>query len=67
MAAFPIERWLIIEDNLSIPISKQTKLALAAWPEMQLQFTLDCTALKSKYSVRQDVKGPEMQDQRPAL
>jgi transposase len=38
MAAFPAERWLIIEDNLSIHISKQTKLALAAWPEMQMQF-----------------------------
>jgi transposase len=38
MAAFLAERWLIIEDNLSIHISKQTKLALAAWSEMQLQF-----------------------------
>jgi transposase len=38
MATFPAERWLIIADNLSIHIGKQTKLALAAWPEMQLQF-----------------------------
>lgn len=38
MSAFPAERWLIIEDNLSIHISKKTKLALTAWPEMQLQF-----------------------------
>ncbi len=38
MTAFPAKHWLIIEDNLSIHISKQTKLALAAWPDMQLQF-----------------------------
>lgn len=38
MQEFPAQRWLIIEDNLSIHISKNTKLALAAWPEMQLQF-----------------------------
>lgn len=38
MTAFPAEHWLIIEDNLSIHLSKYTKLALAAWPEMQLQF-----------------------------
>lgn len=38
MRAFPAERWLIIEDNLSTHISKDTQLALAAWPEMQVQF-----------------------------
>jgi transposase len=35
---FPAERWLIIEDNLSIHTSRQTRLALAAWPEIQIQF-----------------------------
>ena len=38
MIAFPADHWLIIEDNLSIHVSKHTKLALTAWPEMQLQF-----------------------------
>jgi transposase len=38
MQTFPADRWLIIEDNLSTHVSKHTKLALAAWPEMQLQF-----------------------------
>ena len=38
MIAFPADRWLIIEDNLSIHVSRHTRLALAAWPEMQLQF-----------------------------
>jgi transposase len=38
MAEFPAERWLIIEDNLSIHVSRSVKLALAAWPEIQLQF-----------------------------
>jgi len=38
MLTFPADRWLIIEDNLSIHISRQVKLALSAWPEMQLQF-----------------------------
>jgi transposase len=38
MTTFPAERWLIIEDNLSTHLSQHTKLALAAWPEMQLQF-----------------------------
>ena len=38
MLAFPADHWLIIEDNLSIHISRRVKLALAAWPEMQLQF-----------------------------
>ena len=35
---FPAERWLIIEDNLSTHISQQTRLALMAWPEIQIQF-----------------------------
>ena len=35
---FPADRWLIIEDNLSIHISRQTRLALSAWPEIQIQF-----------------------------
>jgi transposase len=38
MTEFPTERWLIIEDNLSIHKSRQTRLALAAWPEVQIQF-----------------------------
>jgi len=38
MTAFPADRWLIIEDNLTIHISREVKLALAAWPEIQLQF-----------------------------
>lgn len=38
MQAFPSDRWLIIEDNLSIHTSRQTRLALAAWPQMQIQF-----------------------------
>lgn len=35
---FPADRWLIIEDNLSIHTSRETKLALAAWPEIGIQF-----------------------------
>ena len=35
---FPADRWLIIEDNLSIHTSRQTRLALAAWPEVRIQF-----------------------------
>jgi transposase len=38
MTEFPAERWLIIEDNLSSHKSRQTQLALAAWPEVQIQF-----------------------------
>ena len=38
MRCFPADRWLIIEDNLSIHISRQVKLALAAWPEVQILF-----------------------------
>lgn len=37
MQAFPSERWLVVEDNLSIHTSRETKLALAAWPEVQIQ------------------------------
>jgi hypothetical protein len=35
---FPADRWLIIEDNFSIHTSRQVKLALAAWPEVQVLF-----------------------------
>ncbi len=35
---FPADRWLIIEDNLSIHTSRQVKLALAGWPEVQVLF-----------------------------
>jgi transposase len=35
---FPAERWLLVEDNLSIHISRQVKLALAAWPNIQVLF-----------------------------
>ena len=35
---FPADRWIIIEDNLSIHISRQTRLALTAWPEIRVQF-----------------------------
>lgn len=38
MVTFPAQRWLIIEDNLSIHTSRQVRLALAAWPEIQVQF-----------------------------
>jgi transposase len=35
---FPAERWLLIEDNLSIHHSRDVKTALLAWPEIQIQF-----------------------------
>jgi transposase len=35
---FPADRWLIIEDNLTIHTSRETRLALSAWPEIQIQF-----------------------------
>lgn len=35
---FPADRWLIIEDNLSIHKSRQVRLALTAWSEIQLLF-----------------------------
>lgn len=38
ISEFPAERWWIIQDNLSIHTSRQTQLALAAWPEVQVQF-----------------------------
>jgi transposase len=38
MHEFPAERWLIIEDNLIVHASRQVKLALTAWPEIQIQF-----------------------------
>lgn len=34
----PADRWLIIEDNLSIHTSRQVQMALLAWPELQVQF-----------------------------
>ena len=36
MRDFPVQCWLIIEDNLSTHTSRQVKLALAAWPEVQI-------------------------------
>jgi hypothetical protein len=38
LGAFPAARWLFIEDNLVTHVSRQVKLALAAWPEVQIQF-----------------------------
>ncbi len=38
MTAFPADRWLRIEDNLGAHISRETQLALIAWPEIQVQF-----------------------------
>lgn len=35
---FAADRFILIEDNLSIHHSRTTKLALAAWPEIQVQF-----------------------------
>lgn len=35
---FPAERLLIIEDNLSSHHSRNTRIALAAWPEIQILF-----------------------------
>jgi transposase len=37
LTEFPADQWLIIEDNLSIHISRETRLALAAWPEVRIQ------------------------------
>jgi len=36
---FPSDRWLIIQDNLTIHKSRSVKTALLAWPEIQIQFT----------------------------
>ena len=38
MRAFPADRWLLIEDNLSIHASREVRLALASRPEIQIQF-----------------------------
>lgn len=38
MRQYPADRWLLIEDNLSIHTSRAVKLALAAWPEVQILF-----------------------------
>ena len=38
LVEFPADRHLIIEDNLSTHTSRQTRLALTAWPEVQVQF-----------------------------
>jgi hypothetical protein len=38
ITAFPAERWLIIEDNLSTHHCRDVKTALLAWPEIQIQF-----------------------------
>ena len=35
---FLSDRWLVIEDNLSTHHSKETQVALLAWPEIQVQF-----------------------------
>jgi transposase len=35
---FPADRWLVIEDNLSIHHSRDVQTALLAWPEIQIQF-----------------------------
>lgn len=35
---FPAQRWLVIEDNLSIHKSRDVKTALLSWPEIQIQF-----------------------------
>lgn len=38
LTVFPSDRWLIIEDNLSIHKSRDVRTALMAWPEIRLQF-----------------------------
>lgn len=38
MQQFPADRWLVIEDNLSTHTSRETQMALLAWPEIQIQF-----------------------------
>jgi transposase len=38
MEVFPADRWLLIEDNLSIHHSRDVQTALLAWPEIQIQF-----------------------------
>ena len=38
LTTYPADRWLVIEDNLSIHKSRDVKAALLAWPEIQIQF-----------------------------
>jgi len=38
MIQFPADEWLIIEDNLSTHTSRETKKALQAWPNIEVQF-----------------------------
>lgn len=35
--SFPSDRWLVIEDNLSMHHSRGTQVALLAWPEISVQ------------------------------
>ena len=35
---FPSDRWLVIEDNLTIHKCRNVRTALLAWPEIQIQF-----------------------------
>lgn len=37
---FPADRWLLIEDNLSIHHSRNVQIALLAWPEIQSVFDI---------------------------
>jgi hypothetical protein len=38
ITTFPADRWLVIEDNLTIHKSRDVRTALLAWPEIQIQF-----------------------------
>jgi len=38
ISQFPSDRWLVIEDNLTIHKSRAVQTALLAWPEIQIQF-----------------------------
>jgi transposase len=38
ISEFPADRWLLIEDNLSIHKSKEVQMALVAWPEIEALF-----------------------------
>jgi transposase len=38
ITCFPSDRWLLIEDNLSIHKSRDVQTALLAYPEIQIQF-----------------------------
>lgn len=38
ITTFPANRWLVIEDNLSIHKSRDVKTALLAWPEIQILY-----------------------------